>query len=87
MRDLKDTVCDWPIVWQESCHKMNNYLTGESEEERLRREQLQERHYKILYDLQEMASELPIQYQQRLPYEVYFSTKHTHMISNDASYD
>ena len=52
--------------------KMNNYLTaaGESEEERLRREQLQERHYKIFNNLKVMASELPINYQQRLPYEL-----------------
>lgn len=49
---------------------MNNYLTVESEEDRLRREHLQERHYKIFNQLQEMASEIPIQYQQRLPYEL-----------------
>ena len=49
---------------------MNNYLTGEDKLKQIERQELQERHYKIFNDLQVMASELPIQYQQRLPYSL-----------------
>lgn len=49
---------------------MNSLTCGESEEDRLRRERLQERHYNIFNSLKVMASELPINYQQRLPYEL-----------------
>lgn len=38
---------------------MNNYLTTESNEELTRREYLQERHYKLQNELQQMAQELP----------------------------
>lgn len=43
-------------------------FTVESEEDVRKRNQ--EKHYKLLKDLQSMASELPVSYQQRLPYEL-----------------
>ncbi|RWS07100.1 protein DGCR6-like isoform X2 [Dinothrombium tinctorium] len=50
----------------------SNYLLNEENEneEFAKRERLQQKHYKLLNELQTMASELPIQYQQRLPYEL-----------------
>ncbi|XP_054163119.1 protein DGCR6L-like [Oppia nitens] len=49
---------------------MNNYLTTETAEELNRREFLQQRHYQLQSELQQMALELPNVYQQRMPYEL-----------------
>ncbi|RWS22925.1 protein DGCR6-like protein [Leptotrombidium deliense] len=56
----------------------NNYSTSEQQNEGTedtsddfaKREKLQEKHYKLLGELQSMASELPIKFQQRFPYEL-----------------
>ncbi|CAG2179169.1 unnamed protein product, partial [Oppiella nova] len=50
---------------------MNNYLTTDTtDEELIRRESLQRRHYHLNHELQQMAHELPNLYQQRMPYEL-----------------
>ena len=38
---------------------MNNYLTTNSNEELIRKEYLQQRHYQLQNELQQMAQELP----------------------------
>jgi ABC-type phosphate transport system auxiliary subunit len=38
---------------------MNNYLTTESNEELIRKENLQQRHYQLQNELQALAQELP----------------------------
>lgn len=45
-------------------------ITGSSESEEDVRKRNQQKHYQLLRDLQSMASEVPVSYQQRLPYEL-----------------
>ena len=48
----------------------SNLQNGHQESEMEKRARMQEKHYKLLQQLQVMASELPLKYQMRLPYEL-----------------